>query len=53
MDEDDDGTAKRKDVKEVEFEVHHEDILKVREVCKASGYPLLEEYDFKNDSHAP
>ncbi|KAF3941062.1 hypothetical protein ABW19_dt0204588 [Dactylella cylindrospora] len=32
------------------FEVHSEGVEKVQKECLTLGYPLLEEYDFRNDS---
>lgn len=39
--------------KELTYEVHPEDIREVKKECLNTGFPLLMEYDFKNDRTAP
>lgn len=39
--------------KELTYEVHPDDIREVKKECLNTGFPLLMEYDFKNDRAAP
>ncbi|XP_060086074.1 general transcription and DNA repair factor IIH helicase subunit XPB-like [Ylistrum balloti] len=48
-DEDDDF----EDMKTVSFEVKQENIEEIQKRCIELEYPLLAEYDFKNDTHNP
>ena len=35
------------------FEIYHEDVEEIKQICIENQYPLLEEYDYNNDKNNP
>ena len=53
MEKDDDEENYNQNIQLISFEVNQEEIENIQKRCIQLEYPLLAEYDFKNDTHNP